>query len=249
MNNKGTQKFAFKDIIKYITTVLSWTIFVLLVIIGILLIYYYISIKLYSTHGEKYEPKFSIYTIVSPSMEPTIKVYDVIINTRVDKIDDLKSNDVITFISTWEVTEGMTITHRVAGFKTLEDGSKCVVTRGDNNTSDDQACVKEQNIIGVTKAIIPGLGKVQFFLGSPLGWLLVIMLPLLYVTIKVLFYIFKKYRKPKIINKEEPLFTETKDNLNDYVNMFNNDDVLCIQKKDSLEEKYNYLLRIKNKNK
>ena len=119
MNNKGELKSNFKEVFKYITTIISWTIFALLVIIGILLIYYYISIKLYSTYGEKYEPKFSVYTIVSPSMEPTIKVYDVIINTKIDSLDELKSNDVITFISTWEVTEGMTITHRVAGFKTL----------------------------------------------------------------------------------------------------------------------------------
>ena len=185
MNEKKDEThYNLKGLFKYITTVISWTIFVLLIIIGVLLIYYYISVRLYATKGDKFEPKFSVYTIVSQSMEPTISVYDVIINTKVDDIDDIKVNDVITFISTWQVTNGMTITHRVVGKKTLDDGTTCLVTRGDNNTQEDQACVKEGNIIGVTKAVIPGLGNIQFFLGSKLGWLLIIILPALYILVK-----------------------------------------------------------------
>lgn len=191
MNDKNETMYNLKGIFKYISTVVSWTIFVLLIIIGILLIYYYISSKLYAVYGEKYEPKFSVYTIVSPSMEPTIKVYDVIVNTRVDNIDDIKVNDVITFISTWEINSGMTVTHRVVGSKVLDDGSKCLITRGDNNTGDDQSCVKEGNILGVTRAVIPGLGKIQFFLASSMGWLFVIIIPAIYIIIKDVCKIFK----------------------------------------------------------
>lgn len=183
--------YNFKGFFKYISTVVSWTVFVLLVLIGICLIYYYISLKLYATKGEKYEPAFSVYTIVSQSMEPTISVYDVIINTKVNNIDDIEINDVITFISTWQVTYGMTITHRVVGTKILDDGSKCFITRGDNNTQDDQACVKESNVIGVVKAVVPGLGKLQFFLSSGIGWLLVIIIPALYIIIKDIIKIIK----------------------------------------------------------
>ena len=32
--------------------------------------------------GKKYEPLISLYTIVSPSMEPNIRVYDVIITKK-----------------------------------------------------------------------------------------------------------------------------------------------------------------------
>ena len=171
-NNEQALKNNLKSFFKYISTVVSWTVFVLLLIIGVLLIYYFISMRLYATHGEKFEPKFSVYTIVSESMEPTINVYDVIVNTKVDKPDDIKPNDVITFTSTWQVTYGMTITHRVVGTKKLDDGSICYITRGDNNTQEDQACVKENNVIGVVKAVIPGLGRIQAFLSSSLGWLL-----------------------------------------------------------------------------
>ena len=74
----------FKGFFSYISSVISWTIFVLLMIIGVLLIYYYISLQLYRTKGEKFEPFFSIYTIVSPSMEPNINTLDAIVNVKIN---------------------------------------------------------------------------------------------------------------------------------------------------------------------
>jgi len=199
---KDTTHYNFKGLFKYISNVVSWTMFVLLIIIGLLLIYYYISVRLYATKGEKYEPQFSVYTIVSESMEPTISKYDVIINTKVDDIEDVKINDVVTFISTWKVTYGMTITHRVVGTKKLDNGEVCLVTRGDNNTQEDSTCVEKQNLIGVTKAVIPGLGKIQFFLSSGIGWLMIIILPALYIIFKDIVKIFKLTKEMKKENQE-----------------------------------------------
>lgn len=227
---KDETHYNFKGLFKYITTVVSWTIFVLLVVIGVLLVYYYISVRLYATKGEKYEPKFSIYTIVSESMEPTINKYDVIINTKVDDIDDVKVNDVITFISTWKVTYGMTITHRVVGTKTLDDGEKCLVTRGDNNTVEDMACVKKSDLIGVTKAVIPSLGKVQFFLSSSSGFLLVILVPALYIIIKDIF---------KIFNLSKDIKEEEKNNKNSKKKQGSS------EKNKKLEEAYKDLKKVK----
>ena len=208
---KDVTHYNFKGLLKYITTVVSWTLFVLLIIIGILLIYYYISVRLYATKGDKYEPKFSVYTIVSGSMEPTINLYDVIVNRRVDDINEIKVNDVITFISTWNVTKGMTITHRVVGSKTLDDGSICLITRGDNNTQEDSACVTKSNIIGVTKAVIPGLGKIQFFLSSKIGWLFLILIPALYIIVKDVLKIIKM----SIDNKNQKKQIDKKDIVKD----------------------------------
>jgi signal peptidase I len=189
--NIEEKKINWKGIFNYFYNVISWTIFTLLLIIGILLLYYFISVRLYATKGDRFEPKFSVYTIVSQSMEPTISVYDVIVNAKVDNIDDVQINDVITFISTWEITNGMTITHRVVGKKIMDDGQTCLVTRGDNNTNDDQTCVKKSDLIGVTKAVIPGLGKIQFFLSSKAGLLLVVFIPALYIVIKDILKLFK----------------------------------------------------------
>ncbi len=197
MENSEETRYNFKGLFKYISTVVSWTIFVLLCIVGILLLYYYISMRLYTTKGEKYEPKFSVYTIASGSMEPTIKKDDVIINIRADNPEDININDVITFVSTWQVNYGMTVTHRVVGTQTLDDGSLCYVTRGDNNTQEDQSCVKKNNVIGVVKAVIPGLGKIQALLASGLGWILIIIIPALYILTKDIIKIFNLVNLPE----------------------------------------------------
>lgn len=192
---KNSSKTNYLIFFKYISTIISWTIFVLLSIIGALLIYYFVSSKLYVTKGDKYEPVFSIYTIVSGSMEPTIKVYDVIINTKVNDPKDVKINDVITFTSTSDISSGKTVTHRVIGVREMDDGSTCYVTRGDNNTTEDPSCATYSNLIGKVSAVIPGLGRIQFFLASKFGWLFIIAVPALYIIIKDLFKLFKMSRK------------------------------------------------------
>ena len=227
MENSEETRYNFKGLFKYISTVISWTIFVLLCIVGILLLYYFISMRLYTTKGEKYEPKFSVYTIASGSMEPTIKIDDVIINTRVDNPEDININDVITFVSTWQVNYGMTVTHRIVGTQTLDDGSLCYVTRGDNNTQEDQSCVKKSNIIGVVKAVIPGLGKIQKLLASGLGWILIIIIPALYILTKDIIKIFNLVNTP-----EEEIAKNSKSSKNKY-----------------LQKAYEDLVNVKNKKK
>jgi len=242
---KDETHYNFKGLFKYISTVVSWTIFVLLIIVGVLLIYYYISVRLYATKGEQYEPKFSIYTIVSESMEPTINKFDVIINTKVNDIEDVKINDVITFISTWKVTYGMTITHRVVGTKTLDDGETCLITRGDNNTQEDMVCVRKSDLIGVTKAVIPGLGKIQFFLSSSTGWLLIILIPALYIIIKDIFKIFNLSKEIKEENKE----IENNKNKKLESNSKNPKNKKKNNQNKKLEEAYNDLKKVKKNKK
>lgn len=204
---KNSSKTNYLIFFKYISTIISWTIFVLLSIIGALLIYYFASSRLYVTKGDKYEPFFSVYTIVSGSMEPTIKVYDVIINTKVNDPKDIKVNDVITFTSTSDISNGKTVTHRVIGIREMDDGGICYVTRGDNNTTEDPSCATYSNVIGKVSAVVPGLGKIQFFLASKFGWLLIIVVPALYIIIKDLLKLFKMSR-----NKDGEETTDNIDN-------------------------------------
>jgi len=169
--------FSINKVFSIIGNVFSWAIFVILLIAAAFLLYYYIATKTYAAKGPGYEPKFSIYTIISPSMTPNINVYDTIINTKVDSPNDIKVNDVITFISTSLLTPGTTITHRVIGITKDENGNVCYQTKGDYNQVPDQACAKYNNIIGKVIMKIPQLGRVQFFLASKAGWLLCILVP------------------------------------------------------------------------
>ena len=186
MKKEGT----IKGIFKFITDVISWTCLCLLILIGGCIVYYVIAAQKYAARGEKYEPYFSLYTIISPSMEPNIKVYDVILDTRVDDVKDIKVGDVITFISTGSLSNGMVITHRV--IEVINNGDNIQFrTKGDNNQSPDGALVESKNVLGKTLLRIPQLGRVQFLLASKGGWFICIIIPALGVIIYDIIKLFK----------------------------------------------------------
>ncbi len=181
---KGTNKVSLKKIIHIIGKIISWVLFVLLMITAVFLLYYYVATKVYTKKGHGYEPKFSIYTIISQSMTPNIKVYDAVVDIRVDDPTNIEVGDVITFISTSLLTPGMTITHRVKAITTDSSGQVCYVTKGDYNSVEDDSCAKFNNILGKVMFKIPQIGRVQKLLASKAGWLLFIMLPALFIISK-----------------------------------------------------------------
>ena len=201
----------FKSITKTLVTIISWVLFGLLVLIIAFLVYYLIATNIYAVKGEKYEPKFSLYTIVSPSMEPKINVYDVVVNTRVDNAKDIKKGDVITFISTSNISNGMTVTHRVTDIVEGPDGLE-FKTKGDNNLTEDTSTAKEQNLLGKVVLRLPQVGRLQFFIASNGGWLIVVLIPALFIIVNDIFKIIKLNMTKKTLNKlnSEPDNTEKK---------------------------------------
>lgn len=178
MNNN---KVSIGKIFHSISKIVSWALFCVLLLAAAFLLYYFVATKIYASKGAGYEPKFSIYTIASPSMTPTLKVYDAIINIKVDSPNDLQVGDVITFVSTSLLSPGMTLTHRIVEITKDEYGDVCYTTKGDFNPVADQACAKYRNIIGKVIFKIPQLGRVQVVLASKVGWLFFILIPALYI--------------------------------------------------------------------
>ncbi len=174
----------FLKFIKIISKIISWFIFAILIIAAAFLLYYFIATKIYAAKGKGYEPKFSIYTIISQSMTPNINVYDTIINIRIDNPEDIKVGDVITFISTSLLNPGTTVTHRVVSITTDSEGKTCYRTKGDYNPVEDQACAKFSNVLGKVIFVIPQLGRVQFFIASGPGWIICILIPALIIIIR-----------------------------------------------------------------
>ena len=179
-----------KSLFVYISKVFSWFLLALLILIAAFLVYYVVAANIYARKGEEFKPKFSMYTIISPSMTPTIKVYDVIFNVRVDDVSTLKEGDVITFISSGILNEGMTVTHRIVGIVETEEGIK-FRTKGDNNISPDTALVEPENVLGVTLFKIPQLGRVQSLLATRGGWIFIVLLPALAIIILDVLKLFK----------------------------------------------------------
>lgn len=205
-------KNKYRETFKNISTIISWTVFVLLLICAAFLIYYFIALQIYKTKGAGYEPKFSLYTIASPSMVPNINVYDVVIDTKVKKPEDIKINDVITFNSSLPGVSGGTITHRVIAINKDSNGNYYYQTKGDNNLVEDNVKVTFKDIVGKVSLRIPKLGRIQGFVATKAGWLIIILIPALYIIVKDILKVLKLkdgYSKFKnFINK--PLFQKQK---------------------------------------
>jgi len=187
---------------------LSYAVIVVLIFLGIFFAYYFVSLKMYEKNPTVNIPRFGLYIIISPSMEPAVKVYDVVVDMNVFKETDIKKGDVITFISNSNVSKGLTVTHRVIDIVKNQDGSLSYITKGDNNQKSDQAPVNYKDVIGKVLFKIPQLGRVQFLLADKFGWIMVILLPALGVIIYDFIKLFKvltfnnKLMKFSIINKK-----------------------------------------------
>ncbi len=214
-------------IFKYLSTICSWTLFIYLVLIAGFLFFYFINIKI--INKDKISQPISIYTIVSGSMIPTIDVYDVIINVKVDSPTDIKEGDIITFISQSSISENLTVTHRVKDIQVV-NGEYQFTTKGDNNIIQDSAPATFDKIIGRAVLRIPQLGRVQTFIASKFGWLVIIVLPALYIILKDIIKLVVIIKLQKTSNEEKA--NAIKNDKKDY-DEDDNDDII-----DDDERKY-----------
>lgn len=215
-----------KRILNYLGKILSYASISILVIIGMFLVYYLISMQRSKT-DQNYKPLVSLYTIISGSMEPTIHVYDVVVNTAVTNPEDIKVGDVITFISTSYISEGLTITHRVQDIK-IVNGKYEFVTKGDNNPVADGSTAKFEDVIGKVKFKLPQLGRIQFLVASKAGWFLVVLLPamgvIIYDVIKLIKLLATKSTADKLNNKKKISTNQTTDKALDNIKKSDNID-------------------------
>ena len=98
-----------------------------------------------------------------------------------DNPNHLKVGDVITFRSSNPTNINMTVTHRIKAITKDSDGNACYVTKGDANPIEDEVCAKYKNVIGKVIIRIPGVGHIQRFLASGIGWMLFILIPALII--------------------------------------------------------------------
>lgn len=94
------------------------------------------------------------YVIAGRSMEPTIGQGTVVIDQDPGNLPILPGT-----IVTFQVGD-QTVTHRV-----VEVAADGLVTRGDNNPTNDSTHVRQQDLLGVTTLVVP-------FVGLPRVWLL-----------------------------------------------------------------------------
>ena len=106
---------------------------------------------------------FKGYSVATPSMEPIIKVGDIIIVTKAN-LDELKAEDIISFYADLN-GDGVdeVITHAIREI-VYEDEVRLFRTYGVNNTSDDLYHTTDDDIVGQYLFRIPLIGYVVLFL-------------------------------------------------------------------------------------
>jgi len=129
----------------------------------------------------RYEP---VYT---GSMEPAIPVGSVVVIKPVDP-ETLKIGDIICFT----LTEPTSITHRI---KNITDEG--FITKGDANEDPDQWIVKKENVIGKAILTVPFIGYLGYFVRTPIGFILLIVIPASVIIIMEIRNIVKELRKQK----------------------------------------------------
>ncbi|MDO5569777.1 MAG: signal peptidase I [bacterium] len=179
--------------IQYVLGVLSYALFILLFLIGIILLIYVADIKIREAKGDTTPPMFNAYVVLTGSMKPNIDVNDVVITKKKGE-GTLKIGDVITFVSADPRYSGVIITHRIVDV-ILENGVYFYRTKGDNNDSVDMTLTSHSNVVGKVFMTVPYLGYVQSFLATSRGWIIVILIPWLIVIAYDIMKLFKIFGK------------------------------------------------------
>ena len=148
-------------------------------IIYIILIYNIILIIVSSINGKDFNILgYKAYIVETNSMEPTIKVGDIVIIKKV-KVEKLNQGDVITFRKNLEV-----ITHRVIDIEE-NNGENVYVTKGDNNNLEDQERVEKSELLGKVVVVIPYLGNIIGILENKIIFLILVLIFLILLLYKI----------------------------------------------------------------
>ena len=202
--NNIRSKEIWKDIkwlLNYMINVFMYSIIVILILIGIILLLYFIDIKKRENKAEWTAPLFGAYVIMSGSMEPTIMTRDAIIIRRIEDTD-LKVGDIITYRSEDPYFHGIMITHRIIDTKVV-DGETVFVTKGDSNTTPDRLSIKRDQIYGKVFMVIPKIGYIQYFLATSYGWIIAVVIPCLGIIIYDIMKLIKNIKKNNRIFKRK----------------------------------------------
>jgi signal peptidase len=155
---------------------------IILIVIAIIAIVFLVFYRPVSLLGDTlYEP---VYT---GSMEPAIPVGSVVVIKPVDT-ETLKTGDIICF----KLSEPTSITHRI--FNVTDEG---FITKGDANEGPDQWTVKKENVMGKVILTIPYIGYIGYFVRTPIGLILLIVLPASLIIILEIRNIIKELKKTK----------------------------------------------------
>lgn len=142
---------------------------------------------------------YRVFTIITKSMEPELKVGDIIL-VKETQINEIKKGDNVTYQGMSEDLNGKIITHKVMDFID-ENGKRIFYTQGINSSTMDPA-VYESQIYGVVKYKFIVLSFIYKIITNTFGFIFFIVIPLSYVFVMELKTIVVERNKAKEKEKE-----------------------------------------------
>ena|SRR3989344_5998271 len=165
-------------------SVLKLFIFVLFIVASIILA------------TSKFDNPFGVrsFVVLTGSMQPKISIGSLIFTQRSPNY---------TFADVIAYKQGnVTVTHRVVGTE-QKNAEKVFKTKGDANNLADKSTVNQSSIYGKETLSIPYLGNVIFFMRSPAGFIISIIIPaILFIAFE--FAIIKKEMEKEFQKKYQP---------------------------------------------
>ena len=191
-----------ENVFKFTVSVLSYALFIWLLLIGGTLLLYVADIKIRAAKGDYSAPVFNAYVVLSGSMLPHIEIKDIVVTKKVPA-EELEVNDIITFIAPDSRYGGISITHRILDKYYDESlGTYTYRTKGDANNVADSSLVPNDNVLGKVILKIPKLGYLQDLLSSKGGLIFVVLIPCLVILSYDIMKILKKLgQKTKLIKE------------------------------------------------
>jgi signal peptidase len=148
--------------------VVNWIGNILLVLVILVMVFFFLA------------PHFlgvNFFTVYGGSMVPAIPVGSVVAAKSVEA-SAIKVGDIITFRSGTEADN--VVTHRVVEVSN-GDGALSFRTAGDNNAHPDGSAVLAESVIGKVWFHVPFLGYLSSFVTTKLGFILLIIVPGIFI--------------------------------------------------------------------
>lgn len=118
---------------------------------------------------------YGLFEVLSGSMEPEIKVGDVIIGKRVNSVSELAADGSMNIIFEYD---GKTVIHKLIAIE-----GTTLTTHGIANPVGSNETIDFSRVIAVQKGRIPALGYVLDFVREPYGYIIIVALPLIGVIV------------------------------------------------------------------
>jgi signal peptidase len=137
--------------------------------------------------------------VLSGSMEPEMSPGDAVIVREVPP-SEIEERDVITFQREGSDTP---TTHRVIEVQQTDNGV-AYVTKGDANEERDRGTVSHSRVIGEVIFVIPFIGHVIQFANTQVGFLALVLTPMVLFVLSELWELAKSVREPESVDTDDP---------------------------------------------